>query len=54
MKKPTREERQQMCVRKRRYASQGEALNAALVLGIERQRTAYLCPVCRKWHLATR
>lgn len=43
-----------MCVRKRRYASQGEALNAALVLGIERQRTAYLCPVCRKWHLASR
>ncbi len=43
-----------MCVRKCRYASQGEALNAALVLGIERKRTAYLCPVCRKWHLATR
>ena len=53
MKKPNHEERQRMCVRKRRYASQGEALNAALVAGVERRRKAYLCPVCRRWHLSS-
>ena len=53
-KKPTRDEQQRMCTRKRRYASQGEALNAAAVLGLERQRMAYLCPICRRWHLASR
>ena len=42
-----------MCVRKRRYPSQGEALNAALVAGVERQRKAYLCPVCKRWHLCS-
>lgn len=42
-----------MCVRKRRYASQGEALNAALLVGVERRRKAYLCPVCHRWHLTS-
>lgn len=54
MKKPTREERLRSCTSKRRYASQGDALDAALLAGIERQRTAYPCPLCGKWHLATK
>jgi hypothetical protein len=53
MKKPTEEQRRRMCTRKRRYRTQGDALDAALVAGVERQRTAYLCPVCRNWHLST-
>ncbi len=53
MKKPTRDERQRICVRKRRYRSQGDALDAALVLGLARQREAYLCPLCRQWHLTS-
>jgi hypothetical protein len=53
MKKPTRDERQRMCVRKRRYRSQGDALDAAVVLGLARQRQAYLCPLCRQWHLTS-
>lgn len=42
-----------MCVRKRRYASQGAALSAAALVGVERRRKAYLCPVCRHWHLTS-
>lgn len=53
MKKPTRDERQRMCVRKRRYRSQGDALDAAVVLGLARQREAYHCPLCRQWHLTS-
>jgi molybdenum cofactor biosynthesis enzyme len=53
MKKPTSEERRRMCTRKRRYRTQGDALDAALVAGIERQRTAYRCPICHQWHLAS-
>ena len=53
MKKPTQEERRRRCERKRRYRTQGDALDAALLAGVERQRTAYLCPLCRHWHLAT-
>ena len=53
MKKPTRDERQRSCTRKRRYRSQGDALDAAMLLGIERQRAAYHCPLCGTWHLTT-
>jgi len=53
MKRISREARQQMCVRKRRYSSQGEALNAAHMVGVERRRKAYLCPLCNRWHLAS-
>ena len=53
MKKPTREEQRHRCTRKRRYRTQGDALDAALLAGVERQRTAYLCPLCGHWHLAT-
>jgi hypothetical protein len=53
MKKPTREERERMCVRKRRYRTQADALDAAAVLGLERQRKAYHCALCRQWHLAS-
>lgn len=53
MKKPTSEEKRRMCTRKRRYRTQADALDAALILGLQRERTAYLCPVCGRWHLAT-
>jgi hypothetical protein len=53
VKEPTREERQLRCFRKRRYRSQGDALDAASVAGVERQRKAYLCPYCKLWHLTT-
>jgi hypothetical protein len=54
MKKPTREERHRMCRRKRRYRTQGDALDAALLAGAARHRTAYLCPICGHWHLASK
>jgi len=54
MKKPTADERHQACGRKRRYRSQGDALDAALLAGVERERTAYRCPHCGQWHLASR
>jgi len=53
MKKPTREERQRMCTAKRRYRTQGDALDAAALVGAERGRKAYLCPLCRLWHLTS-
>lgn len=54
MKRPTREERHHACGRKRRYRSQGDALEAAFLAGVERERTAYLCQLCGAWHLATK
>ncbi len=54
MKRPTREERHHVCGRKRRYRSAGDALDAALLAGVERQSTAYRCPLCGQWHLARR
>ncbi|MEO6004612.1 MAG: hypothetical protein ABIZ04_14585 [Opitutus sp.] len=54
MKKPTRDERQQMCTRKRRYRSQADALDAALLVGSARKMNAYCCPICRNWHLTSR
>jgi hypothetical protein len=53
VKKPNREERQRMCTGKRRYRSQGDALDAAAILGMERRRKAYLCPLCGHWHLTS-
>jgi len=53
MKKPTRAERERRCVRKRRYRTEGAALDAALLAGVARQRKAYLCPFCQRWHLAS-
>lgn len=53
MKKPDREERKRMCTAKRRYRSQGDALEAAALAGVERRRKAYLCPLCRQWHLTS-
>ncbi|MBI3884621.1 MAG: hypothetical protein HY302_02665 [Opitutae bacterium] len=56
-KRPTRRpvsaEQQRSCTRKRRYRSQGDALDAALLAGVERQRVAYPCPLCGHWHLAS-
>lgn len=54
MKKPTREELLRRCVRKRRYRSQGEALDAAILAGVGHQRDAYRCPLCGHWHLTSR
>lgn len=54
MKKPTREEQRRMCTRKRRYRTQADALDAAMLAGVERQRSAYRCPLCGLWHLTTR
>ncbi len=54
MKKPNAEERRRQCGRKRRYRSQGDALDAAAIVGVERRRQAYLCPLCGSWHLASR
>lgn len=53
MKLPRREERQLRCFRKRRYRTQGDALDAAMVAGVERQRRAYLCLHCGHWHLTS-
>ena len=53
MKKPTADERRHRCTRKRRYRSQGDALDAAALLGLERQRKAYLCALCGQWHLTS-
>ncbi len=53
MKKPTKEQTQRMCTRKRRYRTQGDALDAALLAGVERQRSAYRCQLCQLWHLTT-
>lgn len=41
------------CRGKRRYATLGDALDAALLAGVERQRSAYRCPVCGRWHLTS-
>lgn len=53
MKKPTRDERDRMCTSKRRYRTQADALDAALLAGATRERAAYLCPLCGKWHLTS-
>jgi hypothetical protein len=51
---PPADERRRGCQRKRRYASAGDALDAAAVLGVERGREAYHCPLCGRWHLTSR
>lgn len=52
MKRPTADERRHACTRKRRYRTQGDALDAAMLAGVERGRTAYQCELCGQWHLA--
>jgi hypothetical protein len=52
-KRPPSEDHRRSCTRKRRYRSQGDALDAALLAGVERERIAYQCPVCGHWHLST-
>ena len=53
MKKPTTDGRKRMCTGKRRYRTQGDALDAAMVAGVERQRQAYHCKLCGLWHLTS-
>ncbi len=53
MKQPTRDERDRMCTRKRRYRTQADALDAASLVGFARERTAYRCPLCGFWHLTS-
>ena len=52
-KKLTREEQARTCTSKRRYATEADALDAALLRGVERTRKAYRCPLCQRWHLTT-
>ena len=54
MKKPTKEETKRQCTGKRRYRTQGDALDAAMLVGVERERTAYQCKLCHQWHLTSR
>ena len=54
MRKPTAEERKHRCTRKRRYRTQGDALDAAVVAGVAGQRSAYRCELCGFWHLSSR
>jgi hypothetical protein len=42
-----------MCTGKRRYRTQGDALDAALLAGVERRRRAYRCRLCGHWHLTS-
>jgi hypothetical protein len=41
------------CRGKRRYRTEGDALDAAMIVGVERQRRAYHCSWCGLWHLTT-
>ncbi len=54
MKPPSPETRKRMCTSKRRYRTQGDALDAAAIAGVERQRSAYRCQLCGFWHLTSR
>jgi hypothetical protein len=54
VKKPTIDERKRMCTGKRRYRTQGDALDAAQLAGVERLRSAYRCALCGLWHLTSR
>lgn len=42
-----------MCTSKRRYRSQGDALDAAAIAGVSRHRKAYHCRLCGSWHLTS-
>jgi hypothetical protein len=53
MKRPAQREPKLRCRGKRRYRSQGDALDAAMLAGVERQRRAYVCPLCGHWHLTS-
>jgi len=54
MKKPTTDERKRQCTGKRRYRTQGDALDAAVIAGVSSQRSAYQCVLCGQWHLTSR
>ena len=53
-RKLTAEQRARMCTGKRRYPTEGAALQAAQLVGVERWRQAYLCAACGKWHLTSK
>lgn len=53
MKRSRRSVQPAPCRGKRRYRTQGDALDAAMIVGVERQRRAYHCPWCGNWHLTT-
>jgi len=53
VKQPNAEERRRMCTGKRRYRTAADALDAALIAGVERRRKAYHCPLCGHWHLTS-
>jgi len=53
MKRPRIVEKKPSCKGKRRYKTQGDALDGAMLAGVERERKAYVCPWCGLWHLTT-
>jgi len=53
MKTPTKDQVKRRCTSKRRFRTQGDALDAAMIAGVERQRSAYRCDICRHWHLTS-
>lgn len=53
-KSPARVVSSGSCAGKRRFRSQGDALDAVAVLGLERRRSAYICPLCGFWHLTSK
>jgi len=53
MKRRIPADKQPTCRGKRRYRTQGDALEAAMLAGVERKRRAYVCPWCGQWHLTT-
>ncbi|MEO6995298.1 MAG: hypothetical protein ABI273_16950 [Lacunisphaera sp.] len=54
MKKPDKEATKRQCTSKRRYRTQGDALDAALLAGVDQQRSAYRCTICHQWHLTSK
>jgi len=53
MKRPRPVVQNLACKGKRRYRTQGDALDGAMLAGFARQRKAYVCPWCGLWHLTT-
>lgn len=53
MKRPQFAVKELPCKGKRRYRTQSDALDGAMLAGVARQRKAYVCPWCGLWHLTT-
>lgn len=53
MKKLSCDQRHRMCIRKRRYRTEADALDAALLTTSKWGASAYRCTVCGQWHLTS-